>query len=67
MFFCSSCGLWIAETALSKVLGVEAGKLEHRLQHDHPQLSTALSVAAPIGIALFVAWATPKVVRALKT
>jgi len=66
MFFCASCGLWIAETAFSKVLGVEAGKFEHRLQHEHPQLSAAMSVAAPIGIALFVAWATPKVIRALK-
>lgn len=66
MFFCPSCGAWIVETALNKVFGAEAGKVEHRLQHEHPQLSAALSVAAPLGIALLVACATPKVVRALK-
>lgn len=66
MFFCPACGEWIVETAMSKALGVEAGKLEHNITKHHPEWAGLLALATPIAIFLFVAWAGPKVYRSLK-
>ena len=48
MFYCPTCVEWVAETAISKAFGVEAGKLEHRVARHDPQVAAFLSVAAPI-------------------
>jgi len=63
MFYCPACGEWIVATAMSKALGVEAGKLEHSLAKHHPELAALLAVGAPIAIFLLVAWAAPKASR----
>jgi hypothetical protein len=66
MFYCPACGAWIVETAMSKALGVEAGKLEHSLAEHHPELAALVGLGAPIAIFFFVAWAAPKAYRWLK-
>jgi len=67
MFYCPVCVEWVAETAISKVFGVEAGKLEHRVARHDPQLAAFLSVAAPIAGVIVAAWAGPKLVRLLRS
>ncbi len=67
MFYCPACVEWVAETAISKAFGVEAGKLEHRIARHDPQLAAFLSIAAPIAGAIVAAWAGPKLVRFLRS
>jgi hypothetical protein len=67
MFYCPACVEWVAETAISKAFGVEAGKLEHRMSRHDPQLAALLSVVAPIAGVLVAAWAGPKLVRFLRS
>ena len=66
MFYCPACGEWIVETAMSKALGVEAGKVEHSLAKHHPEMAALLGLGVPIAIFLFVAWAGPKAYSWLK-
>jgi hypothetical protein len=58
---------WVAETAIGKAFGVEAGKLEHRIARHDPQLAALLSIVAPIAGAMVAAWAAPKLVRFLRS
>jgi hypothetical protein len=67
MFYCPGCAEWVAETAISKAFGVEAGKLEHHIARHDPQLAAFLSVAAPIAGVFVAAWAGPKLVRFLRS
>jgi hypothetical protein len=63
MFYCPACVEWVAETAISKAFGFEAGTLEHRISRHDPQLAALLSVVAPIAGVLVAARAGPKLVR----
>jgi len=67
MFYCPVCVEWVAETAISKAFGMEAGKLEHRVARHDPQLAAFLSVAATIAGDVVAAWAGPKLVRFLRS
>ncbi len=67
MFYCPLCVEWIAETAISKAFGVEAGKLEHRVARHDPQLAAFLSIAAPIAGFIVAAWAAPKLAKFLRS
>jgi hypothetical protein len=67
MFYCPACLEWVAETAISKALGVEAGRLEHRVARHDPQLAAFLSVAAPFVGIIVAAWAGPKLVKFLRS
>jgi hypothetical protein len=66
MFYCPTCGEWIVETALSRVLGAEVGKLEHDIEKHHPEWAGLLAVAAPLVTFVIVAWAGPRLYRWLK-
>jgi hypothetical protein len=67
MFYCPICLDWVAETAISKAFGLEAGKLEHRVARHDPQLAAFLSNAAPIAGFIVAAWAGPKLVKFLRS
>jgi len=67
MFYCPVCVEWVAETAISKAFGLEAGKLEHHVARHDPQLAAFLAVVAPIAGVIVAAWAGPKLVRFLRS
>ena len=54
------------ETALSRLLGAEVGKLEHDIEKHHPEWAGLLAVAAPVVTFVLVAWAGPRLYRWLK-
>ncbi len=66
MFYCPACGEWVIETAMSKALGVEAGKLKHSIIKHHPEWAGLLALATPVATFLIVAWAGPKLYRWIK-
>jgi len=66
MFYCPACGEWIVETALSRILGAEVGKLEHDIKNHHPEWAGLLALAAPVATFLIVAWAGPRLYPWLK-
>ncbi len=67
MFYCDVCAEWVAETAISRAFGVEAGKLEHHAARHNPQLAAFISVAAPVAAMIVASWAGPKLVRFLRS
>jgi hypothetical protein len=67
MFFCPICGEWVLETALSRALGIEVAKLQHRLAKHDPVLAQLVGIVGTLLVMVLVSWAVPKLYRALAT
>ncbi len=66
MFFCPTCGSWIAQTIVSQLLSKETDAALHRLVHTNPQLAAALQIVAPVAVGVVAVWATSKIRRWLR-
>jgi predicted RNA-binding Zn-ribbon protein involved in translation (DUF1610 family) len=64
MFICPICGEWVLETALSRLLGVEVAKLQHRVAKHDPVLAQVVGIIGAILVMAAVSWAGPKLYRA---